>query len=109
MRSKPGPPMTLQNMRRGHGDVRGLQPPSRRERRRHARDRDGPAAAQNLRRALLTRSTGQRRRPMKRRDISITTGVAVLAMQAHFDIEMAAINLILDRIDDRISKLEAKP
>jgi hypothetical protein len=46
---------------------------------------------------------------MKRRDISITTGVAVLAMQAHFDTEMAAINLILDRIDDRISKLEAKP
>ena len=54
MLSKPGPPMTLQNMRRSHGDVRGLQPPSRRERRRHARDRDGPAAAQNLRRALLT-------------------------------------------------------
>jgi hypothetical protein len=45
---------------------------------------------------------------MKRRDISITTGVAVLAMQARFDTEMAAINLILDRIDDRISKLEAK-
>ena len=51
--------------------------------------RDGPAAAQNLRRALLTRSTGQRRRPMKRRDISITTGAAVLAMQARFDTEMA--------------------
>ena len=46
---------------------------------------------------------------MKRRDISITTGVAVLAMPARFDTEMAAINLILDRIDDRISKLEAKP
>ena len=46
---------------------------------------------------------------MKRRDISITTGGAVLAMQARFDTEMAAINLFLDRIDDRISKLEAKP
>jgi hypothetical protein len=46
---------------------------------------------------------------MKRRDASITTGVAVLAMQARVDTEMAAINLILDRIDDRISKLEAKP
>ena len=42
---------------------------------------------------------------MKRRDISITTGVAVLALQARF----AAINMILDRIDERISKLEAKP
>jgi hypothetical protein len=28
-------------------------------------------------------------------------------MHARFDTEMAAINLILDRIDDRISKLEA--
>jgi hypothetical protein len=36
-----------------------------------------PRAAQNLRRALLTE-----RRPMKRLDISIITGVAVLAMQA---------------------------
>jgi hypothetical protein len=42
---------------------------------------------------------------MKRRDISITTGAAVLALQARFDTEMAAI----DRIDERISKLEAKP
>ena len=33
--------------------------------------------AQNLRRARLTE-----RRPMKRRDISIITGVAILAMQA---------------------------
>jgi hypothetical protein len=30
-------------------------------------------------------------------------------LQARFDTEMAAINLILDRIDERISKLEAKP
>ena len=49
------------------------------------------------------------RRPMKRRDISIATGAAVLALQARFDTEMAAINLILDRIDEQISKLEAKP
>ena len=46
---------------------------------------------------------------MKRRDISIATGAAVLAPQARFDTEMAAINLILDRIDERISKLEATP
>jgi hypothetical protein len=93
MRSKPGPPMTLQNLRRGHGDVRGLQPPSRRKRRRHARDRDGPAAAQNLQRALLTPLHGSReRRPMKLRDISITTGVAVLAMQVAF---LVALHFIL--------------
>jgi hypothetical protein len=42
---------------------------------------------------------------MKRRDISITTGAAVRALQARFDTEMAAINLILDRIDERTSKL----
>jgi hypothetical protein len=40
---------------------------------------------------------------------SIATGAAVLARQARFDTEMAAINMILDRIDERISKLEAKP
>ena len=45
---------------------------------------------------------------MKRRDISITTGAAV-ALQVRFDTEMAAINMILDRINERISKLEAKP
>jgi len=46
---------------------------------------------------------------MTPRHTSIITGVAVLAMQARFDTEMAAINMILDRIDERISKLEAKP
>ena len=43
----------------------------------HRQPEDDVAAAQNLRRALLTE-----RRPMKRRDISIITGVAILAMQA---------------------------
>jgi hypothetical protein len=54
----------------------------------------GPsAAAQNLRRALLTPLHGSReRRPMKRRDISITTGVAVLAMQVAF---LVALHFIL--------------
>ena len=47
---------------------------------------------------------------MKRRDISIATGVAVLALQARLTSRWrAVINLILDRIDERISKLEAKP
>ena len=41
---------------------------------------------------------------MKRRDISITTGAAVRALHARFDTEMAAINLILDRIDERTSR-----
>ena len=46
---------------------------------------------------------------MKRRDISITTGAAV-ALQARFDTEMAGGHQPdLDRIDERISKLEAKP
>ena len=51
------------------------------------RRRAGPsaAAAQNLRRALLTPLYESRgRRPMNRRDISITTGMAVLAMQVAF-------------------------
>jgi hypothetical protein len=41
---------------------------------------DDEAAAQNLRRALLT----PERRPMKRRDISIATGAAVLAPAGAF-------------------------
>ena len=47
---------------------------------------------------------------MKRRDISIATGAAVLALRRVLTPRWrSAINLILDRIDERISKLEAKP
>ena len=87
-----------------------------------------PAASRVYRRARLSPLTGggpfgggaelatrasdpaprvRERRPMKRRDISIATGNAcrrVLTSRWR-----AAINLILDRIDERINKLEAKP
>jgi hypothetical protein len=47
---------------------------------------------------------------MKRRDISIATGAAVLALQARFDIEMAGGHQPDPRPDhERISKLEATP
>ena len=47
---------------------------------------------------------------MKRRDISIATGAAVLACRRVLTSRWrAVINLILDRIDERISKLEAAP
>jgi hypothetical protein len=72
--------------------------------------RQQSAAAQNLRRALLTPLYGSEAAHMKRRDISIATGAAVLALQASLTPRWrAAIHLILDRIDERIGKLEAKP
>jgi hypothetical protein len=47
---------------------------------------DDVAAAQNLRRALLTE-----RRPMTPRNTSITIGIAILAMQAAFLIALHVI------------------
>jgi hypothetical protein len=46
---------------------------------------------------------------MKRRDISIATGAAAPCRRVLTLRWLAAINLILDRIDERISKLEATP